>query len=1215
MYLTSRLACSTASGIKQSLLNFISLAFLCLVSSSPLQIANGTGSHTELHLNSEAYLDYLDSVDAAARNTTSLWPVENITLADWLAGNNTSPNLPVGNITSSAWSENQVSYVWSGATTTSAATASVSAWRNVSIIVDLDPRLPRLSPDGLRVLGGHMGLWLAGTSSDGPLQIEYVRSDELAIRVYDWSVANANQTVAPDDPWGCDRRIFPLGQTNATNLDMASKQTGQGLVASVYQAQPGYRSGTRTGLHFVRNLSNQLGLGQGPVFNQLFGLLEQYEKLPPLLNQSTLPLVFETVGSWGDSSKSSWVRLDLLSNQTLPASTNATVTALSPTTYYPDSSEPQGQLAQLRQPLSDPWNGRNNAASQAPLNRRANQELPDPESFASAQRATVKTSLFPLSRRVASRQVTISSKALGTFRGNTAVHTWIEVEGVSGGYAPLRVEVLGEIFPDPEQYIIRVREILPVASPLNPNVRSMPAGVTSMSNAEIKKAAEAFLGNGRPKIYRAGVNGCNAFASHMLEELRLQPPNDYLDRKASSNAYYADENNSEEMRYIMKDSIRWDGSAAYWERVETDMSDPNRPAMFGEPYALKDIPEELVDRFLNQGGRPPLNPQGGSSSPQEEGLRSARLSGLSACGVGSGLRRRSCEPLEVEERRAVALARLEGKSLAVRLGQAAGLFGAAVGVAVSVAFVVIDFINGDYVGAAIGLTDTALSIAAAVFLDIPMGFLVSAFLAFVSGLLSLTRQQHSDPKLPDVSDAQQIIQYCMFGDAQHTGNEQCRAGTADHPGNPNCTVMYGPGIIASVFGWSNFDAVIFMLKYNNGHAMPIPEIAAAFKVIAPGTAEQLGPALASSLDTRSDEEIATIHYDTNYLYYPQQFSFDPTFQLNRNLITIPVIGQTADVVFNRLIPNPGGDCKIIEDPGTYQYAQYNLSVSGAPVAIACNVTSTGTTDGTSNLVANMTAQGALSTARTGPGTGSVDGTGTVSVNGTWASGPPVMANSSTDGQDHRTVPPPQPPLGLPTTLNSSNAVCMSGPSSGQCFPTGTFQTQQGSLGFNSSDATNLSMPTGSWISYNAIGHDNGMDQPQTISLMNITSATDNATFHASIYQQAADATDHTFDVHVAGPDMPVLCLFTLPNFLGDVACYGPGSGNVPANMINRAQSIVPHGAVQYWIYAGAYGDAGGLQYSSSIPDLTQVAYGAESFNLNIKALWIIDPMHPNGGGR
>lgn len=1158
----------------------------------------------------------IDNLNSAAYADLLYYGSGNITSSDMPAGNVNTTHLPAGNLTNPA---------------STGGNLTLSTLRNVSVIVDIDFRVPRLSVDGHRLLGGHMALWLAGTSADGPLQIELVRSNELAIRIYDWSVSNTNQTIGPNGPAGCDRRIFQLGQTTARNADMANNQTGNGMVADVYHTYPGYQSGIRTGIHFVRDLSSRLGMKQGPLFDELFSLIECYEQIPPLLNQPALPLVFETVRSWGDRSKNSRIRLDLASNRTLPGSTNSTLTTLGYTEYFPDTSEPLFELSYLRQPLMDPWDGRTPTAPPS-LSQRAIVALQGRSIMLHPKisgRVNINKNFASLYRRAPpQRAVTIISDRYPGGHAS-AIHTSVYIAGVPRGDAPLRLELVSDavhfVFPN-KQMVVRVREELPMQLRVRDLTEYIDAGTTAMDNTSLLKAAESVLSRRsfnklEPWRWRPGSSDCNTFVQRLLTEgMGQQIPSKFRFLKLNADAWYT-ENAAPagEVKFLMKDRIRWENGKPYWKREQWDLSDKNTKVATltgGEAFVLKNVPEKVVAEFISQGGRPQAEGGLGSSSPPADRLGKAveggskkatakESSGLSICQRDQRLGRRSCETIATEEPKSVALARFEGKALAVRLGKAAGVLGAAMGTAAGVALVVVDFINGNYEGAAIGLAETALSIAAMALLDVPMGFLVSGFLSFVSGLLSLARQQSTDSKLPDVNDAQQIIQYCMFGDGKHTGNEQCRAGTPDHPGNPNCTVLYGPGIIASVFGWSNFDAVAFMLEYNKGYSMSIPQIAAAFQVRDPSTLEQISPAVpqvASDLEPRKDDAIATIHYDTNYLYYPQQFRFDPTFQLNRNLITIPVIGQTADMIFSRLIPNPGGDCKIIEDLGTYQYAQYNLTISGTPVAIACNVTTTEIRDGTSNLVPNMTVQGVLSTTRTGPGAGRPG------VNEIGASGSPMAANSSTDGQNHLTVPPPQPPLGLPTVLNSSNAVCMSGPGGGQCFPTGTFQTQHGSLGFNSSQATDLSMPSGSWVSYRAIGYKNGVNQPQTITPVNITSATDNATFHAAIYQQDADATDHTFDVHVAGPDMPLLCLFTLPAFMGDVACYGPGSGNMPENMINRAQSVVPHGGVQFWMYAKSYGDPGAVQYSGSISDLSAVAYGTGTFNQNLKALWIIDSL-------
>lgn len=51
------------------------------------------------------------------------------------------------------------------------------------------------------------------------------------------------------------------------------------------------------------------------------------------------------------------------------------------------------------------------------------------------------------------------------------------------------------------------------------------------------------------------------------------------------------------------------------------------------------------------------------------------------------------------------------------------------------------------------------------------------------------------------------------------------------------------------------------------------------------------------------------------------------------------INETASSVFNRIIPAPGGDCKLIDAASNAQsFPLYNLTITGLPVSIACKLT-------------------------------------------------------------------------------------------------------------------------------------------------------------------------------------------------------------------------------------------------------------------------------------
>ena len=286
-----------------------------------------------------------------------------------------------------------------------------------------------------------------------------------------------------------------------------------------------------------------------------------------------------------------------------------------------------------------------------------------------------------------------------------------------------------------------------------------------------------------------------------------------------------------------------------------------------------------------------------------------------------------------------------------------------------------------------------------------------------------------------------------------------------------------------------------------------------------------------------------------------------TFALKRSMITIPIFNQTADQLYGRMLPNPGGDCKLVTDVGSYDYLQYNLTVTGAPVAIACN------------LSANANATDL----------------------------------STTDGQTHW-VPPPQPALGFPAALNASNAFCFGGAGGDLCLPNGTYSTQTGLLGFNSGQTSRFSMPVGANISFLSDGGARWV-QPTDAdgNTVHSNASTDAATVQGFMGHQAKLSDSGPLEVFVPGPDPPVVCLFTEPNYQGDVSCYGPGSGDLPPAVQNSTRSIQQHGSVSFWIYPTSYHAKDAQVFSSSLADLTSVQNGGPSFANSVKALWIPDP--------
>lgn len=65
------------------------------------------------------------------------------------------------------------------------------------------------------------------------------------------------------------------------------------------------------------------------------------------------------------------------------------------------------------------------------------------------------------------------------------------------------------------------------------------------------------------------------------------------------------------------------------------------------------------------------------------------------------------------------------------------------------------------------------------------------------------------------------------------------------------------------------------------------------------------------------------------------------YEVQRKLIHLPKIGESADKVFKRIIGSDeskaDADCKIVWYQGHQEFKDYDLFVTGFPVAIACGI--------------------------------------------------------------------------------------------------------------------------------------------------------------------------------------------------------------------------------------------------------------------------------------
>ena len=561
--------------------------------------------------------------------------------------------------------------------------------RNVSVVLDINYQYPRLATDGLRFLGGHMALHVAGTDADGPLQIEVVLANTIAVRIYDGTVANSHQSISSNAPDGCTRDIYLLGSTNLTNAQFIDPTAGHGLVHDVYRRQPGYLSGEHSGIHFVLNMAAALGMPSSSAFLRSFELVQQYELQPPLMTQDSLPLLLETHATSpgnGTGSNTMTVFITDLANGTanatsLPTNGAANVSLSSDIIFYPDTAEPLDLIDTTRAPLSALW----------------------------ATAASNGTTLAQSGHPSSDSSATLHSRMMMVQQASSSA--WFRMNEQRNREEAERNDITRRA---------QSRAGLSPQSTRSDTVARPAPGPGS-------DVARLTPGEGRP----------NSLAS----ALREGPPD------------------------LIRDSAYGRGTG-------------------GLAAEGAEVAEKAGEKVAVEASRVGVVVEGGVSRYLEFGA----------------------------------------------MGEAGGMANAFSFFA-GVVYIIVDLAQGDYVQAAttaLGIVlampiGAAVEVAAAAMGLIPgIGMVVSALISIGVGLILpglLKAQGHThfnnqrrDVDLASVTDVQGIVQAAIFGDPTVTGNEKCRQGVQGHPANPNCTVLYGPEIIASAFGWNSFDAVVFMLQ-------------------------------------------------------------------------------------------------------------------------------------------------------------------------------------------------------------------------------------------------------------------------------------------------------------------------------------------------------------------------------------------------------------------
>lgn len=403
---------------------------------------------------------------------------------------------------------------------------------------------------------------------------------------------------------------------------------------------------------------------------------------------------------------------------------------------------------------------------------------------------------------------------------------------------------------------------------------------------------------------------------------------------------------------------------------------------------------------------------------------------------------------------------------------------------------------------------------------------------------------------------------------RHRGNEECQKQ------NPNCQAVYGPGTLSAVLGFNYFDAIAFLINFNHGYPMSIPDMAAAFQVN--GTAGAI-----ATYDCHNGKKHQTnrgqVGDDPHYCNHPQ-------FGLSRDFM-LPVINETAAAIFERIFP--AGDCKLLDGASNAQtFPLYQITITGLPVSIACNLTAP---------VSNVP---------------TLSPTDFATQNKPYIS----PANESTNGQAGASItPPPAKPFAV--AFDESNTVCISGTGSKFCLPNGTYTQPSGQFGYSLEGANAATLPPGASLTLTHYDYKPGMDPIPKDTTFTTTQTSSDSGFSYAVSNLGDDRSAGGAGIFsISIPDAvampPAACFYTEPQYQGELWCMGPGGANFSGTEVNVARSVSVYGGATVWIYAQAYGDPGGQKLTASVPDLSTEPFGTgDNFGGKVVAAWIygVDP--------
>ena len=495
-------------------------------------------------------------------------------------------------------------------------------------------------------------------------------------------------------------------------------------------------------------------------------------------------------------------------------------------------------------------------------------------------------------------------------------------------------------------------------------------------------------------------------------------------------------------------------------------------------------------------------------------------------------------------------------------------------IAVGIAFVVVDFIDGHYLAGALAVASVVAGAAAIAltYVAIPFAVVLADILGPLAILLAILPGlfTHVNPK-PPANNGTDIIQWSFFGDFTMTGNEQCQKGTpatSSSPGtppSPGCQAVYGAGTLAVALKLTNYEATVLSVWANDGYAISIPNLAAKMCVMDDTAKNQCSNA-PFRVDCKNRLGQGGPHGETiGGTGFTNCDS--PTYNVQLNLISLPILNVTADKIEPRIIGGPNAvsnaDCKIVQFPGAQQFPKYHLTLNGLPSGIACGLQNAWNIGGTAVPFdcGNDCTPGAVV-----------------------SSG----ANSTTGGNGAVVDAPPATPFVIPS---GNDYVCLQDGTASDdfCLPPLKYDSQGGKA-FDIWKVKSANIPTGftleTYYQVQPVRSPRVIDVKATLSPGQDQKELNEAMIgiHQNLYNAAS------FTISGPSPAGPLVCLFDGTQYNGNVLCLGPGGTNLTSDWQNVAQSAKMWGA-KATFYPEFYGNDGGQLQNGDIPDLSGLKYG------------------------